>query len=174
MATTLEMLEERVRAVVSETWPDLPEARVAEVELDVERLAEALRGEFGLDPEQALSEAREAFVQALVPAQGGLAGWVVILEAEEETQLARGQLHLFDTSPDSPGEHLAGAVTNLRLTDGIESLELGEYRLRFEENGETRQVQVVSPQDTIMPDTVALAFLDEGLPIPVSELSAGD
>lgn len=174
MATTLEMLEERVRAVVGESWPNLPEARVAEVGLDVERLAEALHTELGLDQEQALSEAREAFAQALVPAQGGRAGWVLVLDAEEEKQLARGQLHLFDTSPDSPGEHLAGAVTNLRLADGVQSLDLGEYRLRFEENGETRQIQVVSPQDTIFPDTVALAFLDEGLPITVSELSAGD
>ncbi len=174
MNGTEEMLRTRLHDAIRTAWPDLAEEAVTSVGLDVGQLTQLLQDELGHDVSASETEARSAMIGALLPVRGGNAGWVELLLDDGETVVARGQLHLHDTSPDAPGGPPAGAIEHLRVHDETGSLAAGAYRIRFEESGEIRPVATVTEPNPVLPDMVAVVFLDDGLPSTVAELSAGD
>ncbi len=174
LAHPIEKVQNVVRHAVRSAWPELTDEDIARVDLDVDSLAAVLRERVGHDAETAESEARAVIVGAVHPATGGNAGWVEILDGDDERRLGRGQMLLFDATPDSEGTDLAGTISSIRREDGVPPLSTGVYLARFEANGETRRLAAVIAQNDLAADTVAIALLDDGLPISIRELSAGE
>lgn len=174
LAHPTEQVKAVVRHAVRSAWPELSDDDLNRVELSVDSLAAVLTERVGHDPETAHSEARAVIVGAIHPATGGNAGWVEILDADTEKHLGRGQMLLFDATPDSEGADLAGTISSIRLGDGVDPLSTGVYLARFEANGETRRLAAVIAQRELAADTIAIALLDDGLPISIRELSAGE
>lgn len=166
-------LRARVKQAVMEAWPGLAEDAVTEVGFDAARLAELLENELGLEEDICTTDARNVMLSALVPTNSGNAGWVEVLDEDGVTPVARGQLYLHDTTPELSDGPPAGAIVHLRVIEEMQPLPAGQYSVRFEDSGEVRPVVALTDQSPMLPDMIAVIFMDDGQPVTVTELSAG-
>lgn len=182
MVTITEM-DARVQAAMRSAWSRLTADEIATVGQNLERLAEALHERYGFDETLARYEASATLATAMVPAQPEMpdwvevlranVGWVEILRSPDGEAIGRGQMLIHGTAPDTAGRDLRCTIQHLHMREG-HSMTSGSYLVRFEANGEVRPVAVIATPEALAARTIGVAFMDDGLPIALRELSAGE